>query len=108
MSENVFHVDDNAFESEVINADLPVLVDFYADWCGPCKMLGPIVEEVAAEYVGKVKFVKVNVDNSPEAAQRYGVRGIPTLILFKKGDVVETKVGALTKSQLMSFIDGLI
>lgn len=108
MSEHVTHVDDNSFESEVTQAETPVLVDFYAEWCGPCKMLGPIVEEVSADYVGKVKFVKVNVDNSPESAQKYGVRGIPTLIIFKQGEAVETKVGALTKSQLISFIDSAV
>ncbi len=89
-------------------ADLTVLVDFFADWCGPCKMLGPVVEEVSASYVGKLKVVKVNVDDSPESAKKYGVRGIPTLLIFNNGEAGATKVGALTKSQLISFIDSNI
>ena len=108
MSEHVLHVSDTSFEAEVEQADLPVLVDFFADWCGPCKMLGPVVEEVSASYVGKLKVVKVNVDDSPESAKKYGVRGIPTLLIFNNGEAGATKVGALTKSQLISFIDSNI
>lgn len=108
MGEHVIHVDDNSFQAEVVDVECPVLVDFFAEWCGPCKMLGPVVEEVAQDYIGKIKVVKLNVDNSPESAQKYGVRGIPTLIIFKNGEVSDTKVGALTKSQLISFIDGSI
>lgn len=108
MSEHVLHVSDTSFEAEVEQADLPVLVDFFADWCGPCKMLGPVVEEVSTSYVGKLKVVKVNVDDSPESAKKYGVRGIPTLLIFNNGEAGATKVGALTKSQLISFIDSNI
>jgi len=102
------HVTDDNFETEVLNADTPVLVDFYADWCGPCKMLSPIVEEVAEEYAAKVKIVKIDVDQNNMTPQKYGVRGIPTLILFKDGEVEATKVGSLSKSQLTAFIDSHI
>lgn len=108
MSDHIAHVDDDAFEAEVISSDLPVLVDFFAEWCGPCKALGPVVEEVAKAYAGKVKVVKVNVDDSPESARKYGVRSIPTLMIFKDGEAGEPRVGALTKSQLMNFIDSNI
>jgi thioredoxin 1 len=108
MNEILSYVNDDNFESEVLNAEKPVLVDFYADWCGPCKMLAPVLEEIAHEYADKVKITKVNVDQSPDTAQKYGVRGIPTLILFKNGNAEATKVGALTKSQLTAFIDGNI
>lgn len=108
MNEHVLHVNDLTFETEVEKAEMPVLVDFFAEWCGPCKMLGPVVEEMAEQYAGKIKVVKVNVDDSPESARKYGVRGIPTLIVFKNGEAGATKVGALTKSQLISFIDSNI
>lgn len=108
MNEHVLHVNDLTFETEVEKAETPVLVDFFAEWCGPCKMLGPVVEEMAEQYAGKIKVVKVNVDDSPESARKYGVRGIPTLIVFKNGEAGATKVGALTKSQLISFIDSNI
>ena len=108
MSEHLLHVDDQSFEAEVEKAEIPVLVDFFAEWCGPCKMLGPVVEEIAEQYAGKIKVVKVNVDDSPEAAKKYGVRGIPTLIVFNNGEAGATKVGALTKSQLISFVDSNI
>lgn len=108
MNERVLHVNDQTFEIEVEKAEMPVLVDFFAEWCGPCKMLGPVVEEIAEQYVEKIKVVKVNVDDSPESARKYGVRGIPTLIVFKNGEVGATKVGALTESQLISFIDSNI
>ena len=102
----VIAVTDHSFESEVLNASIPVLVDFWAEWCGPCKMLAPILESVVDDYAGKVKIVKINVDENPETAPKFGIRGIPTLILFKNGEVLTTKVGALSKSQLTDFLDG--
>ena len=100
MSEATVTVTDDSFEEEVLNADLPVLVDFWAPWCGPCKIIAPIIEGVAAEHSGKLKVVKVDVDVNPETAAKYGVRGIPTLLLIKGGNVVMTKVGALTRPEL--------
>lgn len=93
------------FEAEVLNSDLPVLVDYWAEWCGPCKMMMPAVEAVAAEYAGKVKVAKVNIDEEGDLAARYNIRGIPTLMLFKNGSVEETKVGAISKSQIIALID---
>lgn len=102
----VIAVTDQSFESDVLNSSIPVLVDFWAEWCGPCKMLAPILESVVDDYAGKVKIVKINVDDNPETAPKFGIRGIPTLILFKNGEVLATKVGALSKSQLTDFLDG--
>jgi thioredoxin 1 len=99
-------VKDSTFEAEVLKADGPVVVDFWAEWCGPCKALSPLVDEVATELEGKVKIVKVNIDESPEAPTKYGVRGIPTLMLFKDGQVVDTRVGGMPKSQLTEWISG--
>ncbi|MCD8571485.1 MAG: thioredoxin [Alphaproteobacteria bacterium] len=99
-------VKDSNFETEVLKADGPVVVDFWAEWCGPCKALSPLVDEVATEMEGKVKIVKVNIDESPEAPTKYGVRGIPTLMLFKDGQVVDTRVGGMPKSQLTEWIQG--
>ena len=96
------------FEAEVLNASLPVLVDFWAPWCGPCKNIMPIIEELSTELAGKVKFVKINVDDSQELAAQYGVRGIPALMLFRDGKVVANKVGSLSKQQLAEFIDAEI
>ena len=96
---------DATFEADVINNDTPVLVDFWAPWCGPCRMVAPIVEELAGEYDGRVKFVKLNTDENPGIASKYGIRSIPTMILFKDGKPVATKVGALSKSQLTLFLD---
>lgn len=101
----VIAVTDQSFESDVLNASTPVLVDFWAEWCGPCKMLAPILESVVDDYAGKIKIVKINVDENPETAPKFGIRGIPTLILFRNGKVSATKVGALSKSQLTDFLD---
>jgi thioredoxin 1 len=105
MSEHIHHVTDATFKSEVLESGVPVLVDYWAEWCGPCKMIAPILDEVAKEYSGKLKVAKVNIDENPKTPGEYGIRGIPTLILFKGGNVEATKVGALSKSQLTSFID---
>ena len=105
MSERLVHVTDDSFESEVIQQSTPVLVDFWAEWCGPCKMIAPILEEIAQEYVGKVKVAKLNIDEHANTPRKYGIRGIPTLMLFKDGNVEATKVGAVSKSQLTAFID---
>ena len=105
MSENIVHVAENDFETEVLQADLPVLVDFWAEWCGPCKMIEPVVEQLATEYAGKIKVTKVNIDENPGTSRQFNVRGIPTLLMFKDGKVQGMKVGAVTKSQLQSFVD---
>jgi thioredoxin 1 len=100
------HVTDASFDQEVLKASGPVLVDFWAEWCGPCKMIGPVLEEIAGEYAGKLKIAKLNIDENPQTPPKYGIRGIPTLMLFKNGQVEATKVGAVSKSQLAAFIDG--
>ncbi|GIX21853.1 MAG: thioredoxin [Gammaproteobacteria bacterium] len=105
MSDKIVQVSDETFEQEVLKSDMPVLVDFWAEWCGPCKMIAPILDELAEAYAGKVKIAKLNVDENPETPPKYGIRGIPTLMLFKNGNVEATKVGALSKSQLSAFID---
>ena len=108
MSENIVHVTDASFETDVLQSDTPALVDFWAEWCGPCKMIAPILNEIADEYAGKMKIYKVDVDSNPETAAKFNVRGIPTLLVFKNGTVEATKVGALSKGQLLEFVDGLI
>ena len=108
MSEQILYLTDDTFEQEVINSSNPVLVDYWAEWCGPCKMIAPILEEIASEYTGKVKVAKLNIDENPQTPPRYGIRGIPTLMLFKDGNVEATKVGALSKSQLTAFLDSNI
>jgi thioredoxin 1 len=105
-SEHVVHITDASFESEVVKADKPVLIDFWAEWCGPCKMIAPMLDEIAAEYRDKVTIAKLNIDENPKTPQRFNVRGIPTLILFKNGQVEGQKVGALRKSDLAAFLDG--
>jgi thioredoxin 1 len=104
MSQHIVHVSDASFDADVLNADIPVLVDFWAEWCGPCKMIAPVLDEIATEYAGKLKVCKVDVDANPEIPPKFGIRGIPTLILFKGGSAEATKVGALSKSQLIDFI----
>ncbi len=106
MSEGIVHLTDDTFETEVLKSSEPVLVDYWAEWCGPCKMIAPILDEIAAEYTGKVKIAKLNIDENPGTPPKYGIRGIPTLMLFKGGNVEATKVGAVSKSQLTAFIDG--
>jgi thioredoxin 1 len=105
VSDSIIHVTDANFETEVLKSADPVLVDYWADWCGPCKMLAPVLDEIASEYAGKVKVAKLNIDENPGTPPRYGIRGIPTLMLFKGGEVEATKIGAVSKSQLTAFID---
>ena len=105
MSEHVHYISDDSFEQEVLQAGVPVLVDYWADWCGPCKMISPILDEVAKEYAGKLKVCKLNIDENQATPTKFGIRGIPTLMIFKNGNVEATKVGALSKSQLSAFID---
>ena len=105
MSNSIIHVTDASFEQDVLKAARPVLLDFWAEWCGPCKMIAPILDEIATEYDGKVTIAKMNVDEYPKTPMRFNVRGIPTLILFKNGTVEAQKVGALSKSQLAAFLD---
>jgi thioredoxin 1 len=108
MSEHIHHVTDDTFEPEVLQADKPVLVDYWAEWCGPCKMIAPLLDDVAKDYAGKLKVAKLNIDENQATPPKYGIRGIPTLMLFKNGTLAATKVGALSKSQLMAFIDSNI
>ena len=105
MSSNITHISDASFEAEVLNADGPVLIDYWAEWCAPCKMIAPILDELAAQYAGRIKIVKLDIEENPLTPPKYGIRGIPTLMLFKNGQVEDTKVGAVSKSQLASFIE---
>ncbi len=108
MSGQIVHITDDSFDDEVTKSDKPVLVDYWADWCGPCKMIAPILDELSEEYSGRIKIAKLNIDENPVTPPKYGIRGIPTLMLFKNGNVEATKVGAVSKSQLTAFIDSNI
>lgn len=105
MSGAITHVTDENFEREVLQSPLPVLVDYWAEWCGPCKMIAPILDELSDQYAGRLRIAKLNIDENPQTPPKYGIRGIPTLMLFKGGNVEATKVGALSKSQLTAFLD---
>jgi len=105
MSEHIIHVSDESFEQEVLQSDKPVLIDYWAEWCGPCKMIAPVLDEVAGEYADKIRVAKLSIDENPATPPKYGIRGIPTLMLFKNGEVEATKVGAVSKAQLTAFLD---
>ena len=104
-NEHIVHTSDASFDNDIIKSDKPVLLDFWAEWCGPCKMIAPILDDVAREYQGRLKIAKLNIDENPQTPPKFGIRGIPTLILFKNGTVEAQKVGALSKSQLAAFLD---
>lgn len=108
MGDGIIHVSDSTFEEQVLNSGNPVLVDYWAEWCGPCKMIAPILDEIADEYADKLTVAKINIDENQSTPQKYAVRGIPTLMIFKDGDIAGTKVGAMSKSQLSAFIDSVI
>ncbi len=105
MSKSIVHTTDATFEQDILKSDKPVLLDFWAEWCGPCKMIAPVLEEVAGEYADRLRIAKINIDENPHTPPRFGIRGIPTLILFKNGVVEAQKVGAVSKSQLAAFLD---
>ena len=105
MSEQIVHITDDSFESDVLQSPQPVLIDYWADWCGPCKAIAPVLDEIAKEYDGKLKVAKLNIDENPNTPPRYGIRGIPTLMLFKNGEVQAQKLGAMSKGQLNEFLD---
>ena len=108
MSEHIVHISDDSFEQDVLQSEVPVLVDYWAEWCGPCKMIAPILDEVASEYADRLKVCKIDIDANQGTPPKYGIKGIPTLMLFKGGEVAATKVGALSKSQLQAFLDSNI
>jgi len=108
VSADITHVSEATFDAEVLSSDTPVLVDFWAEWCGPCKMIAPVLEEIATDYTGRLKVCKVDVDANAGLPEKFGIRGIPTLIVFKGGSAVDTKVGALSKSQLAEFVDSCL
>ncbi len=105
MNNDIVYLTDDSFEHEVLQSDIPVLVDYWAEWCGPCKMIAPLLDDIIGDYAGKLKIAKLNIDENSATPPKYGIRGIPTLMIFKDGDVEATKVGALSKSQLTAFID---
>ena len=105
MSSKIVHTSDDSFEKDVLKASTPVLIDYWAEWCGPCKMIAPILDELAEQYAGRVTIAKLNIDDNPTTPSQYGIRGIPTLMIFKDGNVEATKVGAVSKSQLADFIE---
>lgn len=108
MSDKIVHITDASFESDVLQSEVPALVDFWAAWCGPCKMIAPILDQLADEYDGRLKICKLDVDSNPETAAKFNVRGIPTLLVFKNGTIEASKVGALSKTQLTAFIDSVV
>ena len=105
MGEHIVHISDESFEEEVLQSERPVLIDYWAEWCGPCKMIAPVLDEIATEYSDRLKVVKLNIDDNPQTPPKYGIRGIPTLMVFKNGQVEATKVGAVSKAQLTAFLD---
>ena len=105
MAEYIVHISDESFEEEVLQSERPVLIDYWAEWCGPCKMIAPVLDEIATEYSDRLKVVKLNIDDNPQTPPKYGIRGIPTLMVFKNGQVEATKVGAVSKAQLTAFLD---
>ncbi len=105
MAEHIVHISDESFEEEVLQSERPVLIDYWAEWCGPCKMIAPVLDEIATEYSDRLKVVKLNIDDNPQTPPKYGIRGIPTLMVFKNGQVEATKVGAVSKAQLIAFLD---
>ena len=105
MAEHIVHISDESFDEEVLQSERPVLIDYWAEWCGPCKMIAPVLDEIATEYSDRLKVVKLNIDDNPQTPPKYGIRGIPTLMVFKNGQVEATKVGAVSKAQLTAFLD---
>ena len=105
MVEHIVHISDESFAEEVLQSERPVLIDYWAEWCGPCKMIAPVLDEIATEYSDRLKVVKLNIDDNPHTPPKYGIRGIPTLMVFKNGQVEATKVGAVSKAQLTAFLD---
>ena len=105
MAEHIVHISDESFEEEVLRSERPVLIDYWAEWCGPCKMIAPVLDEIATEYSDRLKVVKLNIDDNPQTPPKYGIRGIPTLMVFKNGQVEATKVGSVSKAQLTAFLD---
>ena len=105
MVEHIVHISDESFEAEVLQSERPVLIDYWAEWCGPCKIIGPVLDEIATEYSDRLKVVKLNIDDNPQTPPKYGIRGIPTLMVFKNGQVEATKVGSVSKAQLTAFLD---
>ena len=105
MAEQIVHISDESFEEEVLQSERPVLIDYWAEWCGPCKMIAPVLDEIATEYSDRLKVVKLNIDDNPQTPPKYGIRGIPTLMIFMNGQVEATKVGSVSKAQLTAFLD---